>query len=66
MADDVKNYIEEQQATLPQGFKLSYWDDDSELVKSRIATLTSNALQGGILVLALLTLFLRERYSQCL
>ena len=59
MADDVKNYIEEQQATLPQGFKLSYWDDDSELVKSRIATLTSNALQGGILVLALLTLFLR-------
>ena len=59
VADDVKNYIEEQQATLPQGFKLSYWDDDSELVKSRIATLTSNALQGGILVLALLTLFLR-------
>ncbi|WP_350586808.1 efflux RND transporter permease subunit, partial [Pseudoalteromonas sp. RB2-MNA-CIBAN-0110] len=32
VADDVKNYIEEQQATLPQGFKLSYWDDDSELV----------------------------------
>jgi multidrug efflux pump subunit AcrB len=59
VADDVKNYIEEQQATLPRGFKLSYWDDDSELVKSRIATLTSNALQGGILVLALLTLFLR-------
>jgi multidrug efflux pump subunit AcrB len=59
VADDVKNYIQEQQATLPQGFKLSYWDDDSELVKSRIATLTSNALQGGILVLALLTLFLR-------
>ncbi len=59
VADDVKSYIEEQQATLPQGFKLSYWDDDSELVKSRIATLTSNALQGGILVLALLTLFLR-------
>lgn len=59
VADEVKNYIKEQQSSLPQGFELSYWDDDSELVKSRIATLTTNALQGGILVLALLTLFLR-------
>ncbi|GAA61917.1 multidrug resistance protein, AcrB/AcrD/AcrF [Pseudoalteromonas sp. BSi20652] len=59
VADDVKNYIKEQQSSIPQGFKLSYWDDDSELVKSRISTLTTNALQGGILVLALLTLFLR-------
>jgi len=59
VADDVKNYIKEQQNSVPQGFELSYWDDDSEIVKSRIATLTTNALQGGILVLALLTLFLR-------
>ena len=59
VADDVKNYIKEGQKSLPQGFELSYWDDDSELVKSRISTLTTNALQGGILVLALLTLFLR-------
>ncbi|MBB1310045.1 efflux RND transporter permease subunit [Pseudoalteromonas sp. SR41-8] len=59
VADEVKEYIEGQQSKLPQGFDLSYWDDDSELVKSRIATLTTNALQGGILVLALLTLFLR-------
>ncbi|KPH64625.1 acriflavine resistance protein B [Pseudoalteromonas porphyrae] len=59
VADEVKEYIEGQQNKLPQGFDLSYWDDDSELVKSRIATLTTNALQGGILVLALLTLFLR-------
>ncbi|WP_213610908.1 efflux RND transporter permease subunit [Pseudoalteromonas sp.] len=59
VADAVKSYIKTQQANLPQGFYLSYWDDDSEVVKSRIATLTSNALQGGILVLGLLTLFLR-------
>ncbi|WP_372763358.1 efflux RND transporter permease subunit [Pseudoalteromonas sp.] len=59
VADEVKEYIKAQQASLPQGFALSYWDDDSEIVKSRIATLTTNALQGGILVLALLTLFLR-------
>ncbi|MDP5134184.1 MAG: efflux RND transporter permease subunit [Paraglaciecola sp.] len=59
VADEVKMFIEQQQENLPQGFELSYWDDDSELVKSRLATLTTNALQGGVLVLALLTLFLR-------
>ena len=59
VADAVKNYIDAQQKSLPEGFELSYWDDESELVKARIATLTTNALQGGILVLALLTLFLR-------
>ena len=59
VADEVKNYIEQQQATLPAGFELSYWDDDSEIVKSRVATLVNNALQGGFLVLVLLTLFLR-------
>ncbi|WP_206485813.1 efflux RND transporter permease subunit [Thalassotalea sp. G2M2-11] len=59
VADAVKNYIKQRQATLPQGFELSYWDDDSEIVKSRLNTLISNALQGGFLVLLLLTLFLR-------
>lgn len=59
VADAVKNYIDQRQDTLPKGFVLSYWDDDSEIVKSRLNTLTTNALQGGFLVLLLLTLFLR-------
>ena len=59
VAAKVRDYVEEKQHTMPEGFELSYWDDDSVIVKNRIATLTSNALQGGILVLALLTLFLR-------
>ncbi|WP_448549332.1 efflux RND transporter permease subunit [Thalassotalea fusca] len=59
VADAVKDYIKERQASLPDGFSLSYWDDDSEIVKSRLNTLISNALQGGFLVLLLLTLFLR-------
>jgi len=59
VADAVKKYIDEQQESLPKGYILSYWDDDSELVKSRLNTLISNALQGGFLVLLLLTLFLR-------
>ncbi|MBQ4863063.1 efflux RND transporter permease subunit [Pseudoalteromonas sp. MMG013] len=59
VADKIKAYIESRQDTLPYGYELSYWDDDSTIVKNRISTLTSNAMQGGILVLALLTLFLR-------
>jgi len=59
VADKVKNYIENRQSSLPHGYELSYWDDDSQIVKARIATLTTNAMQGGILVFALLSLFLR-------
>ena len=59
VAEKVRNYIELQQDNLPQGVELSFWDDDSQVVKNRIETLTTSALQGGILVLALLTLFLR-------
>jgi multidrug efflux pump subunit AcrB len=59
VADKVKKYIEDKQPLLPEGYELSYWDDDSQIVKNRIATLTGSALQGGILVLLLLTLFLR-------
>ncbi|MGL1956532.1 MAG: efflux RND transporter permease subunit [Colwellia sp.] len=59
VADKVKNYIEKRQETLPHGYELSFWDDDSEIVKARISTLTTNAMQGGILVFALLSLFLR-------
>ncbi|TPH12898.1 efflux RND transporter permease subunit [Litorilituus lipolyticus] len=59
VADAVKAYIKERQDDLPEGFILSYWDDDSQVVKARLNTLISNALQGGFLVLLLLTLFLR-------
>ena len=59
VADLVKDYISERQQTLPVGYQLSYWDDDSQIVKNRLNTLVSNAVQGGILVLALLTMFLR-------
>jgi len=59
VADAVKNYIEQKQQQLPEGLSLSFWRDRSKIVKARLATLTSNALQGGFLVMLLLTLFLR-------
>ncbi|NND38715.1 MAG: efflux RND transporter permease subunit, partial [Pseudomonadales bacterium] len=59
IAKKVKNYIEEQQALLPRGISLSYWDDDSAYLKNRIETLVRNMLQGGVLVVILLAVFLR-------
>jgi multidrug efflux pump subunit AcrB len=59
VADAVKNYIDSQQENVPEGVELSFWDDNSQVVKNRISTLTTSALQGGILVLALLSMFLR-------
>ncbi|MEZ5525284.1 MAG: efflux RND transporter permease subunit [Pseudomonadales bacterium] len=59
VADAVHDYIDKVQAELPESINISYWDDDSEIVKNRLSTLTRSAIQGGILVLLLLTLFLR-------
>jgi len=59
VADKVKAYLQTQQTKMPQGYEFSTWRDRSVIVENRLKTLTQSALQGGILVLALLTLFLR-------
>ncbi|MCW9021427.1 MAG: efflux RND transporter permease subunit, partial [Sedimenticola sp.] len=59
VADKVKDYVAERQASLPEGVEMTTWRDRSRLVKKRLKTLTDNAIQGGVLVLLLLTLFLR-------
>jgi multidrug efflux pump subunit AcrB len=59
VADVVKGYVERAAAELPPGTFISVWDDNSEVVKARLSTLTKSALQGGILILLTLTLFLR-------
>ena len=59
VADKVKAYIAERRQTLPEGFEISLWRDRSLIVQKRLQTLSSNALQGGVLVLILLALFLR-------
>jgi multidrug efflux pump subunit AcrB len=59
IASKVKAYIDERQSSLPVGMKLSYWDDKSSILKARLHTLSSNAIQGGILVIVLLALFLQ-------
>jgi multidrug efflux pump subunit AcrB len=59
VADKVKSYINDHQHQVPEGMVLSYWDDDSKILRDRLGILRDNAIQGTILVLVLLTLFLR-------
>jgi multidrug efflux pump subunit AcrB len=59
ISDIVKNYIAEKQDSMPVGMELDYWDDDSERLKDRLGIMTSSAVQGGVLVILLLSLFLR-------
>ncbi len=59
VAGQVKDYIEQQQGSLPVGLHLEYWDDDSSILKSRLGTMLTSALEGAALVILLLALFLR-------
>ncbi len=59
VADAVKDYLATAPSRLPAGVNLDYWRDTSKVVKARISTLTRSAIQGSLLVLILLTLFLR-------
>ena len=59
VAQKVKDYIAARQATLPAGMILDYWNDRSSFLKARLGTLVKNGIQGSILVIVLLTMFLR-------
>ncbi len=59
VAEQVKTYIQEKRRILPQGVAINYWRDRSRIVKARLQTLANSAMQGGILVIILLALFLR-------
>ena len=59
VSDKVRGYVASKQDGLPVGMELDYWDDDSVRLKDRLGTMTSSAVQGSILVILLLSLFLR-------
>lgn len=59
VADEVKNYLQEARYSMPENVTLGYWRDRSRIVKARLSTLNKSAMQGGLLVILLLALFLR-------
>ncbi|NRA20214.1 MAG: efflux RND transporter permease subunit [Oceanospirillaceae bacterium] len=59
VANTVKQYIADTRSSLAPGITLSHWRDGSKVLKSRLKTLIDNAIQGGILIIVMLSLFLR-------
>ena len=59
IADKVKRYAATAAERFPEGITLHIWDDSSVELRGRLGTLIGSLLQGGILVLLALGLFLR-------
>ena len=63
VAEEVHAYLDEKQGSLPLGMELTFWDDDSVRLKDRLGIMATSAFQGSVLVILLLTLFLRPAVS---
>ncbi len=59
LANMVKSYVNEAGSRLPEGVTLSIWNDQSQYLVGRLDLLFRNAMIGLLLVLCVLTLFLR-------
>jgi len=63
VADTVKQYVEGVKPTLPAGIEVSFFNDMSRILKSRIELLLKNMAYGLILVILLLGFFLKWRLA---
>ncbi len=59
IAAAVKAYVADAASRFPEGISLHVWDDTSVELEGRLGTLVTSMLQGGLLVLIVLGLFLR-------
>ena len=58
-----KDYLERARRELPEGIYLTIWQDESQDLVDRLDALAKNARSGLLLVLLVLTLFLRFRLA---
>ena len=60
-AIDISNLVHDyvENSNFPDGIQLHIWDDNSEQIRGRLSTLIGSLLQGSLLVLVVLGLFLR-------
>jgi multidrug efflux pump subunit AcrB len=59
IAQSVKDYTASAHERFPEGITVHAWDDSSQELEGRLGTLLNSMLQGGLLVLIVLGLFLR-------
>ncbi len=63
IAQRVREYVEQAAERYPDNVEVSYWRDRSKYINKRIDSLVTNAVQGGLLVFILLSLFLRVQLA---
>lgn len=63
IAEQVKAYVEDTRTRMPTGIRLTTWQDDAELLRSRLDLLLSNGGTGFLLVILILALFLKLKLS---
>ncbi|MEW4562765.1 efflux RND transporter permease subunit [Bremerella sp. JC770] len=59
ISDKVHEYVENARSRFPEGIEMFIWDDESVEIRGRLTTLIESMLQGSVLVMLLLGLFLR-------
>ncbi|HEY1123142.1 MAG TPA: efflux RND transporter permease subunit, partial [Haloferula sp.] len=59
IAAKVKDYVANQRQRFPEGIQLYLWDDSSIELEGSLGNLVNNLIQGGLLVILVLGLFLR-------
>lgn len=59
VADKVLEFIDSYSTSLPSGIQIGTYGNTATVVEDRLSTLVSSAIIGGLLVLILLSLFLR-------
>ena len=62
-SDAVRSWIDERQASLPEGVDLYIWFDQADVFNSRMSTIGSSAWLGLALVFAVLILTLRPKVA---
>ena len=60
---EVRRHVAESAAKYPEGVELTVWNDQSSLLVDRLSTLIDSGLQGLLLVLVVLALFLRPHLA---
>ncbi len=63
VSDKITSYINKKRNDLPDGIEISSWGDESEYLRGRIDLLVKNAWIGLILVMFVLSLFLKPKLS---
>ncbi|MCB1035564.1 MAG: efflux RND transporter permease subunit, partial [Acidobacteria bacterium] len=63
VSDQVKDYVRDAQAGLPEGIRLTTWQDDTVVLRSRLSLMLRNGRAGLFLVFLVLALFLKLRLA---